>query len=341
MLELLLLSLRSSFLRFLFLPSLIFYIFIYSALANADSAAPDPKELITEMSNANSELNYDGVFVYRYDKQIDTMRIVHKKSNNGAIHERLIALTGNKREIIRDNDRVKYYFPENKVAIIEKSKPGQLISSYFPDSIQSISKFYIFNIAGQGRIAGLNAWIVNIMPIDRYRYGYQVWIDKESKLLLKSKLKNFQGVTLEQMMFTQISVLENINDTLLKTSFSEKDFTWINNIKDKDESNFYDNARKKWMPSWIPEGFLMSEYTIDPMPTSTIPVDHFIYTDGIATISIYVEKLNKQQPINMETTNFGGVNTYSISTNGYQITAVGEVPKATVQLIANSVKLSP
>ena len=103
----------------------------------------------------------------------------------------------------------------------------------------------------------------------------------------------------------------------------------------------YDNNRKKWTPSWIPDGFLMSEFTIDTMPTSTIPVDHFIYTDGLATISIYVEKLNKQQPINAETTNFGGVNTYSTSTNGYQITAVGEVPKTTVQLIANSVKLSP
>ena len=339
MLELLLLSQRSSFLRFLFTPSLIFYIFIYSVLVNANSISPDPKELIAEMSNANSELNYDGVFVYRYDKQIDTMRIIHKKSNNGTIHERLIALTGNKREIIRNNDRVKYFFPENKVAIIEKSKLGQLISSYMPDSIQSISKFYTFNVVGQGRIAGLNAWIVNIKPIDRFRYGYQVWIDKESKLLLKSKLKNFQGVTLEQIMFIQLSVVKNIDNILLKPSFNEQNFTWINNVRDNSYS--YDNVRKKWMPSWIPEGFLMSGYTIDPMPTSAIPVDHFIYTDGLATISIYVEKLNKQQPISTETTNFGGVNTYSISTDGYQITAVGEVPKATVELIANSVKLSP
>ena len=89
----------------------------------------------------------------------------------------------------------------------------------------------------------------------------------------------------------------------------------------------------------------MTGYTKDPMPTSKIPVDHFIYTDGLATISVYVEKLNhqqpNQQPINSEATNFGGVNTYSLSTNGYQITAVGEVPKTTVELIVNSVKLSP
>lgn len=306
---------------------------------HADSILPDPRILVDEMSNATHELNYDGIFVYRYDKQIDTMRIIHKKNKDGDVYERLVSLTGNNREIIRENDRVKYMFPENKVAIIEKSKIGQLISSYIPDPIQSISKFYVFNLVGQGRIAGLNAWIINIRPIDRFRYGYQLWIDKKSKLLLKSKLKNFQGVTLEQVMFAQLNVLKNIDDALLKSSFNEQNFTWINNTSDKTIT--YDISRKKWIPSWIPKGFFMSKYTIDPMPNSVIPVEHFIYSDGLATISIYVEKLNNQQPIIVETANFGGVNTYSTSTDGYQITAVGEVPKTTVQLIANSVKSSP
>ena len=306
---------------------------------HADSILPDPRILVDEMSNATHELNYDGIFVYRYDKQIDTMRIIHKKNKDGDVYERLVSLTGNNREIIRENDRVKYMFPENKVAIIEKSKIGQLISSYIPDPIQSISKFYVFNLVGQGRIAGLNAWIINIRPIDRFRYGYQLWIDKKSKLLLKSKLKNFQGVTLEQVMFAQLNVLKNIDDALLKSSFNEQNFTWINNTSDKTIT--YDISRKKWRPSWIPKGFFMSKYTIDPMPNSVIPVEHFIYSDGLATISIYVEKLNNQQPVNVETANFGGVNTYSTSTDGYQITAVGEVPKTTVQLIANSVKSSP
>ncbi len=306
---------------------------------HADSILPDPRILVDEMANATHELNYDGIFVYRYDKQIDTMRIIHKKNKDGDVYERLVSLTGNNREIIRENDRVKYIFPENKVAIIEKSKIGQLISSYIPDPIQSISKFYVFNLVGQGRIAGLNAWIINIKPIDRFRYGYQLWIDKKSKLLLKSKLKNFQGVTLEQVMFAQLNVLKNIDDALLKSSFNEQNFTWINNTSDKTIT--YDISRKKWIPSWIPKGFFMSKYTIDPMPNSVIPVEHFIYSDGLATISIYVEKLNNREPIRVETANFGGVNTYSTSTDGYQITAVGEVPKTTVQLIANSVKSSP
>ena len=325
--------------KFLYSLSLFFYISLYPIIINADSSEPDIKILITEMSKATSELNYDGIFVYRYDKKIDTMRIIHKKNQNGDIYERLISLTGNEREILRENDRVKYFFPESRIAIIEKAKLGQLISSYIPDSLHPISKYYTFNIAGQGRIAGLNTWIVNIKPIDRFRYGYQLWIDKQSKLLLKSKLKNFQGVTLEQLMFVKLKTFQDIDDALLKSPFNKQNFTWINNYTDK--TNSYDVPKKKWKPSWMPKGFLMSEYTIDSMPTSAMPVEHLIYTDGLATISIYIEKLAKQQPINTGTNNFGGVNTYSVSTDGYQITGVGEVPKTTVQLITNSVKLTP
>lgn len=303
----------------------------------AEDTRPNPHILINEMSKATDELNYDGIFVYRHGAQIDTMRIIHKKTRDGDIYERLISLTGNPREIIRDKDKVKYYFPENKLVIVEKKKLGQFISAYIPNQIKSISDSYNFNIIGEGRVAGLDAWIVNIKPIDKHRYGYQLWIDKDTKLLLKSKLKNYQGVTLEHIMFAQINVLDNINDSLLEPTFSGSNFTWIDNMK----SNYQRKSNKKWVASWIPKGFLMRERLNDRMPASNTPVEHLIYTDGLAIISIFVEKINnKQKEMSSETTTFGGTNTYSTLNNGYQITAVGEVPINTIKLIADSVKQS-
>ena len=186
------------------------------AVCVADSL-PEPHVLIDEMSTASRSLNYDGVFVYTLGKQIDTMRIIHK-AGNGYSYERLISLTGHAREVIRDKDQVRCYFPENKAVVVEKSRLGKLISTYLPNPIKSISDFYIFEIVGEDRIAGLDAWIINIRPIDKYRYGYQLWIDKNSRLLLKSELKNQLGVTLEQIMFTQLNVLDDIDDTLLEPS---------------------------------------------------------------------------------------------------------------------------
>ena len=79
------LSQRSNFLKFSYLLTLISYLFFNAINTYADSVLPDPKNLITEMSIATSQLNYDGIFTYRYDKKIDTMRIIHK--NKAARHK--------------------------------------------------------------------------------------------------------------------------------------------------------------------------------------------------------------------------------------------------------------
>ncbi len=305
------------------------------SVAYSDDTAPDPQVLIDEMSKASRELNYDGVFIYRLGKQMDTMRIIHKSGTDGAI-ERLISLTGHAREVIRDKDQVRCYFPENKEVVVEKSRLGKLISTYLPHPIESISDFYIFEIAGEDRVAGLDAWIINIRPIDKYRYGYQLWIDKKSRLLLKSDLKNQLGVTLEQIMFAQLNVLNEIDDALLEPSVSGKGFTWhhVGNNTNVDVAT----NDKQWKATWMPAGFAMSEQSREPMITSHMPVDHLIYSDGLAMVSIYVEKINQQPDANTGHSSFGGVNTYATHTDGYQITAVGEVPTTTVKLMATSVK---
>ncbi len=147
---------------------LVFSILFFGSIGAvySDSDTPDPRFLIDEMSKASRNLNYDGVFMYRLGKQIDTMRIIHKSGNDG-VYERLISLTGDAREVIRDKDQVKCFFPKDKTVVVDKSKTGKLISSSLPNPINTISKFYNFEIAGEDRIAGLEAWIVNIRPKDK------------------------------------------------------------------------------------------------------------------------------------------------------------------------------
>lgn len=303
-------------------------------IAQAESSTPDPQILIDAMSKASRDLNYDGVFIYRLGQKMETMRIIHKAGEDG-INEKLVSLTGNAREVIRDKDQVKCFYPEDKKVVVDKSRLGKLVSTYLPSPIKSISEFYNFEIAGEDRVAGKEAWIVNIRPVDKYRYGYQLWIDKESSLLLKSELKNQLGVTLEQIMFAQLEIYDEIDDQLLKPSTSGKDFTWYNNVK---SVNFKNDSDKKWHVTSMPTGFSMSKQEKESMMYSYMPVDHFVYSDGLAMVSVFVEKLEQEDNLKMGLSSFGGVNTYSTYIEGYQVTAVGEVPKATVQLMANSVK---
>jgi sigma-E factor negative regulatory protein RseB len=317
------------------------FLFIFSALlfgsissAYSDSNTIDPQVLIDEMSKASRDLNYDGIFIYHIGEQIDTMRIIHKSDANG-VYERLVSLTGNEREVIRDEEVVKCFFPEDKKVFVDKSRVGKLISTYLPSPIKSISEFYSFELAGEDRVAGMEAWVVNIRPNDKYRYGYQLWIEKKTRLLLKSQLKNQLGVTLEEIIFTQLEVFNTIDDALLQPSMSAENFTWYNNVK---KVSFKVDNEKQWKVTWTPVGFTMSEQKKERMITSPMPVEHFFYTDGLAMVSVYVEKINQQADTKAGLSSFGGINTYSTHAEGYQITAVGEVPKDTVSLMAGSVK---
>ena len=175
---------------------------------------------------------------------------------------------------------------------------------------------------------------MNILPRDEYRYGYKLWIDETTYLLLKSELRSRDKKTLEQIIFTQLNLRDHIPDALLKPSLTGKDYTWYKNTQGPSTQAAGDRA---WRTAWMPAGFSMKEHRRQTMSTSQSPVDHLIYSDGVALVSIFIEKLGQQNPETIGPSSMGGVNTFARLDNGYQITAVGEVPQTTVQRMANSV----
>lgn len=293
------------------------------------------QKLINQMSEASRKLNYDGIFVYRRGQQVETMRLIHKSDESGEV-ERLVSLTGSAREIIRNKESVTCIFPDNEAVMVEKSRPNKLFTGLLPEPIEKISQYYSFSISGEDRVAGRQTWVVDISPGDMHRYGYQLWIDKEHHLLLKSKLKNKSGILLEQIMFTQMNVLDVIPDSLLEPSISGTNYTWYEG--DKKSSNVHKGvAEHTWKVAWMPSGFELNHYEKQSIAASKTMVDHMAFSDGLAMVSVFVEKMDTKPKTPLGASSMGGVNAFAKFSNGYQVTAVGEVPQITVQKMANSV----
>lgn len=288
------------------------------------------QQLINQMSRAARQLNYDGVFIYRRGQDIDTMRLIHKADENGE-HERLLALTGMAREVLRNDQSVTCIFPDDQEIMVEKSRARKFVAQ-LPEPIERIAAYYTFTMDGEDRVAGRDTWVVNIRPRDLYRYGYQLWIDKTSNLVLKSELKNKSGFPLEQIMFTQLEILGSIPDELLKPTISGQGYTWYHQASAEDRA---DRGNGTWRVTWMPEGFALSDHEKQSLVASGDPVDHMVFTDGLASVSVFIEKL-RDVPL-IGPTQMGAVNAFAKFTNGFQVTAVGEVPQTTVQRIANSV----
>jgi sigma-E factor negative regulatory protein RseB len=300
-----------------------------------DRGDPTPESLFEGMAKATRELNYDGVFVYSRGAEADSMRIIHRADAWGE-QERIVSLSGPPREVIRSNDTVKCFMPDSRSVMIEKRAMRKFLPS-FNQPASEIAHNYQFALIGRDRIAGRRAWVIGVLPRTAFRYGYRFWIDAENRLLLRSEVVNSRGTILEQILFTQLSLPGVIADELLEPAVNSENFTTFDKSKSAENLSLELPVAQKWLVQWVPEGFSQREYKIQRLSASDSPVEHIVYSDGLATISVFVEQLKDKSDSLEGFTAVGAVNTYSRLKNNYQVTVVGEVPPLTVRQVAGSV----
>ena len=186
---------------------ILFLSFFVPAVVAAGQDYAQVQVWLEKMARASSTINYTGTFVYSHDQGMTTMRIIHRVSDDGE-QERLVSLDGPKREVIRNNNEVKCIFPDKNTVIVQKSKLRTQFTPVLPSRLGSLGDYYRFSLAQQGQVAGQQAQEIVIQPRDRYRYGYNLWVDQNTGLLLKSYLLNEHGRTIEKFMFTEIEYLK-------------------------------------------------------------------------------------------------------------------------------------
>jgi len=286
------------------------------------------------MHVATHQLNYAGVFVYQRGVQLDSMRLVHEFDGQRE-RERLLSLSGPAREVIRDGKIVTCYFANDKAVMVEQNPPRDMLGIGLSAPLEVLQQSYHFTRQERDRVAGRTAVIVAVTPKSDDRYAYQLWIDEESKLLLKSVIMG-GGRILEQVQFTHIEVLDEIAAELLLPQISGSGFTWQT---DQEETTAGAQVERvpAWRVGWIPNGFALKQDNIQNMATSQMPVEHLVFSDGMAMVSIFIEKLMPEEPHLQGYSARGAVNAFSRVADQHQVTVVGELPLAIVKQIAVSV----
>jgi len=287
------------------------------------------REWLTRVKNAGKNLNYEGTFVYRHGNQIEAIKIIHKADEKGE-HERMISLTGSAREIIRNNQFVTCISPENKSVVVDNHSPGSRLPS-ISNNIDQIDAYYDFVFEGYERVASREARRVLIKPRDELRYGYRLWIDDAFELLLRSELLDTQGNAVEQVMFTDIRLHETLDSSLLEPNISGHEYTWVTDDENKQAPMPRD---KRWKVANNPHGFTVSHHNKQKLPDSRMPVEHLVLSDGLAWVSVYIEKNVKTPGLLQGPSSMGAVNAYGRVMGNYHVTAVGEVPSETVELLS-------
>lgn len=291
---------------------------------------------LEKMHAAAHMLNYEGTFVYGQQGQLSSIRIIHSVTETGE-RERLVAMDGSGREVLRDGDRVTCIYPDSQSVMVEKSRPRAKFPPTFPVKVGALDNFYRLSLAGKDKVAGEPAQKILIRPRDNLRYGHALWVHEKTGLLLKTELLNEDNRPVEQFMFTQIIFMDEIPEEALEADINKENFTWYE--VDETRQQTENDRNTPWQVTELPSGFEQDMTRMHQIPTSIMPVEHRVYSDGLASVSVFIEENDDKDEDNLfGGSHMGAVNAHGRTLNGYHVTVVGEVPHETVKMIGESVE---
>lgn len=298
----------------------------------------DGYEWLKKISSAPRHHNFQGTFVYYADGHIESSRIIHKVDEAGE-HERIEALDGLTRIVYRTNDALKCYLPESKKVYIEERWFRKFFPDLLPQPIERIYENYTYEKSKLERVAGYESQIVKLVPRDNLRYGYKMWVDVDSGLLLKVAVIDKDAV-IEQFAFAAVEIGQEIDDRLLNTGAMSVSDDW----KTIKLSTFaFGDDEPVWRLGKLPAGFKKITEMKRNLVGKPGLIDHIVLSDELASVSVFIEPIDSEavSPLPGFYSSRGAINIYVRELENKKITAVGEVPLNTIKLIGDAVLLRP
>ena len=302
-------------------------------LTTSTATAQDAQSWLSRMNHAVEELSYQGTFLHMQGGNAETLQIAHL-NEDGRVSERIIALDGVAREIIRHEDEVQCIFPDRQAVLLEERRDVSPLVSALPSYSDELLRHYEFTLLESARVVQRQTQIVSIKPKDGFRYGYTLWLDQDTAMPLKSQLVDDQGNILEQILFAQLDISDSIPRSALEPSINIEGFRIFRPrvAAEQTEDNLHLRAAS------VPEGFKLFVETSRPIAGSQYPVEHLVYSDGLAIVSVFIEDPKSEPDVVEGHSRVGTANPFSLSVSGRKVTAVGEVPRRTVETIATSLR---
>lgn len=297
------------------------------ALATAAHAqSPESLAWLKKMQEATRSLSYSGTFVYQQNGRSETSRITRYAAGD---IEKLEVLDGLPREIVRDKDMVRCYLPEAKVVKVERRTPDRSFPALLPERINALARHYDIALGEERRIGGFHCQSVKLTPKDSLRYGYHLYADRASGMLIGAVTVDAAGNQIEQFMFTQLAI-GKVTPEMVRSRHDTNGWR-------TEDAEAAPTQLKGWTLSSELPGFHKIVELKRRMESK--PVDQMVYSDGLAAVSVFIEPLQgRREPSRTGLASLGAIHIYTREVANHMVTVVGEAPAASVQRIANAVE---
>ncbi|MEO5658681.1 MAG: MucB/RseB C-terminal domain-containing protein [Polaromonas sp.] len=307
-----------------------------ASASSADSHNLD--DWLMRMHHASTNRTYMGTFVVSADGNMSSAKIWHVCEGKQQV-ERVETLTGAPRSIFRHNDQVVTFMPDHKLARSEKRESLGLFSELFQSVDSRIADFYKFRQEGVERVAGVDADVIRLIPKDSLRFGYRVWTERKDGLVVKLQTLGIAGRVLEQAAFSELQLDAPVRmDKLIQMMGQLDGYRVEKPVLVKTTASV-----EGWALTPPVAGFNAMNCYKRPVSAASgaapaVPGEaqlQWVFSDGLASVSIFVEPLDRQRHIRETSLSLGATQTLTKRHDEHWITLVGEVPVKTLQLFAS------
>jgi len=301
--------------------------------------AEQAKSLLERLSQSLRQLNFNTSFVVVKNNQAEPYHWLHgfvDNESNGTNNielEILALLNGPRRDILRVNNTVSYIEPEYTPYSISSEQISGPIPTVFGRDISVLESNYHFVSVGKNRVLGRAAQLIRIVPKDAHRFGYWLWLDQQSGLLLKLAVITRKGKLLEQIQFTHLEITDTISENLKQLQATELP-------KIIDIAAAQENTDLAWQVNWLPNGFEPVKSDRHRINSNKQAVEFMLFNDGLVDVSVYVNP-SKEKQRSIEYVSDGATLVLNQVINNIEVSVVGKIPLETAKKIVSSVSFNP
>lgn len=304
----------------------------------ASTATNEPSRSLTEwltrLHEASRRRAYQGTLVVSAGPNMSASRIWHV-CDGAQQMERVETLTGAPRTTIRRNNDVIIFAPDSKTAWVEKRESLGLFPELLQAPSNAIPDHYGVRELGVDRVAGHLADRIEVVPRDALRFGYRIWAEQKTGLVVKMQTLGAQGAMLEQVAFSELQLNAPVRMDALKRQMGDtRGYEVLKPAMKKTTAEAEGWRLKEAIPGFAS----MSCHTRGAAGGSEPAAMQWVFSDGLASVSLFVEVFDPQRHGPEKSAAVGATHSFGQRLDGHWVTALGEVPTETLRRFVQSLE---
>jgi sigma-E factor negative regulatory protein RseB len=308
---------------------------VFGGAPSAPSAPPDLRAWMSRLQQAAATLNYQGTLVTTAAGVVSSSRVTHYCEGKQR-YERIDALDGEARQVLRHNDLTQTLWPRTRVAVVEQWFAMPEFPGLPPVADARSQDAYDLQLLGTERVAGHAAQVLMLKPRDTNRFAQRLWAEQGTGLLLRADVLGPRGELLESASFSDVAIGGRANpDAVLHAMRRLEGYRVVRPqvLRTQLDAEGWSLARP--VPGFHLAGCMRKELSplAEPLGNGNAQVLMAVFSDGLTHVSVFVEPFDAQRhkPV---ATSLGATHTVMTRAGDWWITAMGDVPMATVQLFS-------